>query len=207
VQAEVENIPIRNCLRTNPLFAPVEGAYMETTTQLKSLMDYTLFHIGAYITLTTLLVALLGLEGFKQRATTMQPFLVATLLFFVAAGACGGIVASNIPYFKSFSELSSTKIGPFFAVRALPLVWWTSLEHIFFWGGVLSALTGVVYSVCIGRSKIRSAADTADRASQVGNACIEAAKRVPPEDQPNFIRIGSELLLLASKADKQATGS
>ncbi len=86
-------------------------------TQLKFLMDYTLFHIGAYITLSTLLVALLGLEGFKQRAMTMRRYLMLTLVFFVAAGACGGVVASNIPYFLNFDELIVET-----SVRSLPSV-------------------------------------------------------------------------------------
>src|SRR5262249_16003012 len=100
-------------------------------TQLKFLMDYTLFHIGAYITLSKLLVTVLGLEGFKQRAMGMKYYLFLTLVCFVLAGICGGIVASNIPYFTSVDELKQANIGPFLGVRASLFVW-TSLEHSFF---------------------------------------------------------------------------
>ena len=74
----------------------------------------------------------------------MKYFLLLTLVCFMLAGICGGIVASNIPYFTSVDELRGENIGPFFAVRAYPLIVWTSAEHVFFWLGVSSALMGVL---------------------------------------------------------------
>jgi len=172
-------------------------------TQLKFLMDYTIFHIGAYITLSTLLVALLGLEGFKQRAMGMKYFLLLTLVCFMLAGICGGIVASNIPYFTSVDELRGENIGPFFAVRAYPLIVWTSAEHVFFWVGVSFALIGVLIIV-FGSNTSRSAAATAERARQIGRACSEAAAHVEPDQAPKFTAKGQELQQLGDEADARS---
>jgi hypothetical protein len=174
---------------------------MEATNQLKLMMDYTLFHIGAYITLTTLLVALLGLEGFKQRAAGMKVFLLATLVCFIIAGICGGIVASNIPYFKNFEELKSANIGPFFSVRALPMVSWTSLEHIAFWAGVFIAPAGVIKIVICGSNTVRTAASYA---RQLSSACLEAAKHVETTHVPAFTKVANELLDIEKAADANA---
>jgi hypothetical protein len=173
-------------------------------TQLKFLMDYTIFHIGAYITLSTLLVALLGLEGFKQRAMGMKYFLLLTLVCFMLAGICGGIVASNIPYFTSVDELSHENIGPFFAVRSYPLIVWTSAEHVFFWVGVSSALIGVLKIIVFGSNTGRSAAATAERARQIGRACFEAADHVEPNKASTFIEMGQELRQLENEADARS---
>jgi|SwirhisoilCB1_FD_contig_41_4542069_length_465_multi_1_in_0_out_0_1 hypothetical protein len=68
----------------------------ENTSQLKMMMDYTLFHIGAYITLSTLLVSILGLKAFEDKIASSKYYLFFTLVCFVFAGICGGIVASNL---------------------------------------------------------------------------------------------------------------
>jgi hypothetical protein len=183
---------------------PVDTQGANKLTQLKFLMDYTLFHIGAYITLSTLLVALLGLEGFKQRAMGMKYFLLVTLVCFMLAGICGGIVASNIPYFTSVDELSHKNIGPFFAVRAYPLIVWTSAEHVFFWIGVSSALIGVLTIIVFGSYTRRSAAATAERASQIGRACLEAVHHVEPNEAPTFRNMGEQLLQVGSDADARS---
>ena len=154
-------------------------------------MDYTLFHIGAYITLSTLLVTLLGLEGFKHRAMGMKYFLLLTLVCFVLAGICGGIVASNIPYFTSVDELRQTDIGPFLGVRA-PLFRWTMLEHLFFWAGVFSALIGVG-KIIFGSNTGRSAAATAEAVlRQIGKAFLEAADHVEPSEAAKGTRRETE---------------
>jgi hypothetical protein len=173
-------------------------------TQLKFLMDYTIFHIGAYITLSTLLVALLGLEGLKQRAMGMKYFLLLTLVCFMLAGICGGIVASNIPYFTSVDQFSDKNIGPFFAVRAFPLIVWTSAEHVFFWVGVSSALIGVPIIIVFGSNTRRSAAATAERACQIGRACLDAEGHVELNHAPTFREMGERLLQLGNEADARS---
>jgi hypothetical protein len=116
---------------------------MENATQLNMMMDYTVFHIGVYITLSTLLASLLGLELFKEKIAVLRPFLGWTLIFFVCAGLCGGIVASSLPFYENFERFSNASIGPFFAVHMLPSRFWMSMEHVFFWCGVLTALFGL----------------------------------------------------------------
>jgi hypothetical protein len=66
-------------------------------TQLELLMNYTIFHIGLYASLSAALAALLGL--FPDRATSMNRELAVTLSSFVAAGVFGGLIASHIPHF------------------------------------------------------------------------------------------------------------
>ncbi len=112
--------------------------------QLKLLMDYTLFHIKAYIALGTLLVALLGLDGFKQHATAMRPYLVVTLVCFMIAGLFGGIVASSLPHYRQFSDFESAKLGPWFWPKALRSKCCTALEHSAFWIGIFVAFFGLL---------------------------------------------------------------
>jgi len=58
--------------------------------QLKLLMDYTIFHIGVYITLSGLMVSLLGLKAFANRAKAMRCYIIGALTCFLIAGMCGG---------------------------------------------------------------------------------------------------------------------
>jgi hypothetical protein len=117
---------------------------MAENSQLKMLMDYTLFHIGAYITLSTLLVSILGLKAFENKIANSKCCLFITLVCFVFAGMCGGIVASNLPFHSDFEKFKQSSIGPFFATKALPSTYWMSAEHVFFWLGVIAALYGLI---------------------------------------------------------------
>jgi uncharacterized membrane protein len=110
------------------------------TEQMKLLMDYTIFHIGLYTTLSTALIALLGL--FPNRANVMKWQLVFTLICLVLAGIFGGLVASHIPHFKDFDDFYNRLwIGPW-GFQWIPAWLAMSLEHIFFWLGVVFALWG-----------------------------------------------------------------
>jgi hypothetical protein len=71
------------------------------------------------------------------QARTKLPF------FFLIAGLCGGVVASNIPYFAKFDDLRGTPIGPYFGWPTGPLANWAFIEHLAFWGGIVIALVGV----------------------------------------------------------------
>lgn len=110
--------------------------------QLKLLMEYTKFHIGMYTTLCTVLISILGLEIFKARAVTFQPYLFVTLAFFVLAGAFGGLVGSSIPLFKDFDEFKKARLGPW-RWEWIPAPWCAHLEHTFFWLGILVVLLGL----------------------------------------------------------------
>ena len=97
---------------------------MQEDPQLKMLFDYTVFHIGLYVTLMGILIAALNLhEGEKRYLWLLCPI---ALLFL--AGACGGIVGSNIPEHKDYVSFNKAeKWGSTFEV-------WIGREHVFFWG-------------------------------------------------------------------------
>ncbi len=123
--------------------------------QLKLLFDYTKFHIGLYTTLVTLLIAFIKL-GPGEPDLLQQISIALTVLLFVLAGACGGVVASNIPHYRRFSDFMAAPIGPRWlraerwtkksrsAMAASPLAGanWVSCEHAFFWLGIASAVIG-----------------------------------------------------------------
>ena len=50
------------------------------TEQLKLLMDYTIFHIGLYATLCTLLIAILGVGPWKEHSAQMPRYLLRACL-------------------------------------------------------------------------------------------------------------------------------
>ena len=50
------------------------------TEQLKLLMDYTIFHIGLYATLCTLLIAILGVGPWKEHSAQMPHYLLRACL-------------------------------------------------------------------------------------------------------------------------------
>ena len=118
--------------------------------QLELLMDYTIFHIGLYTTLSAALVTLLGL--FPKRASAMNGELLLTLIFFVLAGVCGGIVASHIPHFLNFDSFyESAWLGPW-GLQLAPAWLWMRFEHLFFWSGIAAALFGLS-KVVFGRGR------------------------------------------------------
>jgi ABC-type multidrug transport system fused ATPase/permease subunit len=176
------------------------GEVMEN--QLKWLMDYTLFHIGAYITLSTLLVGLLGLEGFKQRVSTMKPFLMTTLFLFIVAGLCGGVVASSIPYFATFNDFKVALIGPSIGIFMWPLETWTMIEHLAFWVGVAIAFVGVVRTAFLHGKRRLTAADVADMARRLGKECYDASSMAPQKYLTAFKTTYDGLQTLAADAEK-----
>jgi hypothetical protein len=107
--------------------------------QLKLLMDYTIFHIGVYLTLGGLMVALLAKQATKQE---MRCWIMCALGCFFVAGVCGGVVAASIPYYGSFSLFEQASIGPWGGSRMFPSRWWMRVEHWAFWLGVVIFLVG-----------------------------------------------------------------
>jgi len=86
----------------------------------------------------------------------------------------------------------------------MPMVVWTSLEHIAFWAGVGIALIGVIRVVIFGSNTVRTAADTASYARQASSACLEAAKHVETRHVPAFTKMASELSDIEKAADGNA---
>jgi hypothetical protein len=112
--------------------------------QLKSLMDYTKFHIGLYTTLCTILIAVIGLNGLREQVPRMLPYFFLSLICFAIAGMFGGLVGSSLPRFTSWAEYQQSKLGPWFLPRIIPAPAVASAEHTAFWLGSLIALWGVL---------------------------------------------------------------
>jgi len=108
--------------------------------RLGLLMNYTIFHIGVYMSLISAIAALLGL--FPTRAHVMQTQLLIALGLFLFAGICGGIIASHIPYAKDFETFANTEYVGVWGFRFIPAWLCMTLEHAFFWAGVIVALFG-----------------------------------------------------------------
>jgi hypothetical protein len=107
-------------------------------------MDYTIFHIGLYATLCTLLAAILGLERWKEQIEDMSPYLITTLVCFVIAGAFGGLIGSNLPSYATWETFQNARLGPWFFPNMMPAPWVASAEHTAFWVGIVIALIGVI---------------------------------------------------------------
>lgn len=114
--------------------------------QLKLLFDYTKFHIGVYATLVSLLIGFISL-GPASLHPIQHLCLAATTVAFVLAGACGGVVASNIPNLSGMEDFRNSDLGtawlfPNWLRMKGPK--WATLEHLFFWIGIIIALVGLV---------------------------------------------------------------
>ena len=119
---------------------------------LKQLLDYTKFHIGMYVTLTTLLIGVLTSDKVTLVKTSYAYWLAATLLCFLAAGAAGALVASSAPDFASYKDMMDARIGPWDKelINARLVV---HLEHTFFWLGIAAATVGLFWTQSLGPVK------------------------------------------------------
>jgi len=70
--------------------------------QVKTLYDYTKFHIGLYLTLGTVLAAALSAK--ESPVHLWHPAIWAAVGFIALAGMAGGIVASTLPGCRSLRE-------------------------------------------------------------------------------------------------------
>ena len=99
--------------------------------QLKNLLDYTIFHIGAYISLFSALVAFLS---FRKPTGFPYILIIASIVLLVIAGAAGGVIGSNIPNYAKWSDFSTVTIGPWGTkVFAVTVTSWARIEHGAFW--------------------------------------------------------------------------
>lgn len=106
--------------------------------RLELLMNYTIFHIGLYMTLVGAVIASEAHDLFGPGA------IVVSILCFLLAGACGGIIAVNIAEY----DVNKSSISYFFQgcrLRAwffkrgwgIPYELTARVEHGAFWIGVL----------------------------------------------------------------------
>ena len=118
--------------------------------QLKTLYDYTKFHITLY---GTLLFGFIGVSGFADKElspTTQCGLKLATLLLLIAAMS-GGVVASGIvDVYQNYGVWTqaaglerfwTTRLGPF-KKQWLPAKTWWLIEHTAFWVAVLIVVGG-----------------------------------------------------------------
>lgn len=111
----------------------------DAPAQIRLLFEYTKFHIGLY---ASLIAALMGVMkvGNQRVSSDFVPFLKATLLCFVLAGAAGGIIASTISV-DYMPLVHQEAIGPF-GINVLTADWWAHIEHFAFWVGILASVLG-----------------------------------------------------------------
>lgn len=114
--------------------------------QLKHLFEYTKFHIGMYTTLVAAIVGVFANDNWKTAYEQYFPFMLTSVVSFLFAGAFGGLIASSIPYYRTFEEFMTCKLGPgsgkLIGIRAKTC---THVEHGCFWLGSLAAVFGLIY--------------------------------------------------------------
>jgi len=108
----------------------------DDTDQLANLMSYTVFHIGAYISLGAAVIAGGVIKKLDHGSLRLS------LGCMLVAGICGGTIASEIPRFSNWDDFAKARIGPWERPIAT-YVTWGRIEHIAFWIGVITP--AVVY--------------------------------------------------------------
>ncbi len=98
--------------------------------QLKLLMEYTLFHIGVYLTLGTARITLIVAE-----IVTQWQLLPGVVLLFIA-GAAGGIIASSIPEHASWESFVGAELE-IFGGKTWEYGFWSKVEHYTFWAAII----------------------------------------------------------------------
>ncbi|BDC46000.1 hypothetical protein PTKU15_92970 [Paraburkholderia terrae] len=125
-----------------------EGARQKS---LELLYDYTKFHIGVYLTLTTAYLAAATAKFGDQPLLHLRPWLFwIAVLTFMVAGLAGGVIVSSITQTpaRSSREFLRERIGPWELTwlrrRALT---WTWIEHTSFWVGLIIAALSLAFPV------------------------------------------------------------
>ncbi len=107
---------------------------------LELLFDYTKFHIGVYLALTSAYVTLAGTKsGECPWGVTMSPCLVIpAIVMFGVAGLAGGVIASSITQTgaKDTKTFLRESAGPW-GTQLFRVIYWTWLEHTAFWFGLI----------------------------------------------------------------------
>jgi hypothetical protein len=114
--------------------------------QLKTLFDYTKFHIGMYTTLVAAIVGVFANDSWAHDYAKMTPFIMGTVVCFLIAGAAGGLIASAIPFYSSFNDFENAKLGPW-RMQWIPAIICTHVEHTAFWAGCAIAAAGLFASL------------------------------------------------------------
>lgn len=159
---ELDSSPLNNSATEEIVLpkSPTNGI-SEQDSQLRLLYDYTLFHIGVYITLATGILAAL-----KYKTTQWRDlFYIPALIYFALAGSSGGIICSHIPDYVSYSSGKTlldvgneTKeivdVQPFLTDTYSVLSFensfadWIMWEHLYFWSGVSWLIILLIAQTC-----------------------------------------------------------
>ena len=101
--------------------------------RLELLLNYTIFHIGVYLSLTT------ALMGARVLGRVNHWTIRWAIFWFLVAGACGGLVAANIAEESPPADdfLHDKYRLWFWCFRVTPLRWVTTIEHLAFWVAIL----------------------------------------------------------------------
>jgi hypothetical protein len=117
--------------------------------KLELLYDYTKFHIGVYLILTSGYITLATSKiGRKDALPILQPALVwIAVVLFLVAGIAGGVVASGITQSKASSadDFLKENIGPW-STALFPARAWVYIQHTAFWLGLIFAVLSFVFS-------------------------------------------------------------
>jgi hypothetical protein len=117
--------------------------------KLELLYDYTKFHIGLYLILSSAYITLATSKiGRKDALPILQPALVwIAVVLFVVAGTAGGVIASGITQSRSNSadDFLKERIGPW-RTTLFPARAWVYIEHTAFWLGLIFAVLSFVFS-------------------------------------------------------------
>ncbi len=105
--------------------------------QLKLLFEYTKMHIGLYTGVATAFAAAISSKDAKFNVH--RRWIFGAIACICAAGFAGGVVASSIPQFHDIQDFWNTSTGPFVWPCLMPGRYWTYLEHLAFWMGVVCA--------------------------------------------------------------------
>jgi hypothetical protein len=124
------------------VFASLKEDVMDD--QLKTLFEYTKFHIGMYTTLIAAIIGVFANDDLKSAYTGLVPFVKWAIVAFVVAGMAGGLVASSIPFYGTFKSFSQAKLGPW-SLKAVPAILCTHIEHTAFWAGCVLMAFGLFW--------------------------------------------------------------
>lgn len=125
------------------------GSALESKS-LELLFEYTKFHIGVYLTLTSVYVAIATLEINDKLALAINPYLLGlSILATMLAGLAGGVIIGSITQIESSrsSEFLECAIGPWELKRCrFHARKWTYVEHTSFWIGLISAVLSFIWT-------------------------------------------------------------
>lgn len=116
---------------------------------LELLFEYTKFHIGIYLTMTSIYVGLATLTVNNKLALHINQYLLwIAIVFTMLAGLAGGVIVSSITQINSnkTSEFLECSIGPWDWKRLhFHALKWTYIEHSSFWVGLICAVFSFIF--------------------------------------------------------------